>query len=90
MIQVNLRQFGGDEEVLSLAYSLFEALLQSLSNLPLIEVHLGAVDVPISILQGNLHSCSDFSWLGLPCARERERERERERGMGEEAKRMNQ
>ena len=39
----NIRQFGGDEEVLSLAHSLFEALLQSLSNFCLIAVNVCTV-----------------------------------------------
>jgi len=50
----SIPQFGGDEELLSLCYSLLEALLEGFANEQFIPV--GTVNVLIACPQGSLHS----------------------------------
>ena len=61
---VGLEQLGDDEEVLALAHTLREALLQRLPDLGLVAVASGAVDETISARDGSLDGSPNLAGLG--------------------------
>lgn len=56
------RYLANDEAVLLLHSLLSDLILDGISYLVLVLVHIGAVQVAISPISGHLHSLSDFVW----------------------------
>ena len=73
-------QLGGNEEIFSLDPPLREALLQGSSDLCLIAVDVGTVDVNVAFLQGSFHGIAHLSWLRQPRANYRGSKRREGKG----------
>lgn len=59
------RYLADDEELLALHHLLLELLLEGHSHLLLILVHLGAINVAVPKVNGNLHGLSHLARRGL-------------------------
>jgi hypothetical protein len=61
----NFKYFASDEKVLAFNGSSFNFLVYRGADLLFVFIHMSAVKVAISSVDGCLHSGADFTWLGL-------------------------